>query len=244
VCGRFTLTTDLDAVALAALFGAQSRVRELRPRYNIAPTQPAVAVRVERGRRVLDALRWGLMPAWARDRSVAGRLINARAETLERRSAFRDAFSGRRCLIPSDGFYEWGGRERTPHWIRLRDGAPFAYAGLYERGSGAGEDDTTPATFTIVTTEPNELVGTLHDRMPVIIAPDRYDRWLDPSRSTDELRALLRPYPAAKMTMQPVARTVNHAEAEGPACVFPAPAPPTGTNVNLELFEEGTHGQT
>ena len=244
MCGRFTLTTDLDAVALAALFGAQSRVRELRPRYNIAPTQPAVAVLVERGQRVLDAFRWGLMPAWARDRSIAGRLINARAETLERRSAFRDSFARRRCLIPSDGFYEWGGRERTPHWIRLRDGAPFAYAGLYEPGAqGAEEDGTAPGTFTVVTTEPNELVGSLHDRMPVIIAPDGYDRWLDPSRNTAELRSLLSPYPAAKMTMQPVARTVNHAEAEGPACVLPAPAPRIGTNVNLELFEEETHGK-
>ena len=244
MCGRFTLTTDLDAAALAALFGAQSRVRELRPRYNIAPTQPAVAVLVERDRRVLDAFRWGLMPAWARDRSIAGRLINARAETLERRSAFRDAFARRRCLIPSDGFYEWGGRERTPHWIRLRDGAPFAYAGLYERRPGAAEDGTDSGTFAIVTTEPNELVGSLHDRMPVIIPPGGYDRWLDPSRSATELRALLCPYPAAKMTMQPVARTVNHADAEGPECVLPASATSAGTYVNLELFEEGTHAQT
>ena len=245
MCGRFTLTTDLDAAALAALFGAQSRVRELRPRYNIAPTQPAVAVLVEHDRRVLDAFRWGLLPAWARDRSIASRLINARAETLERRSAFRDAFSRRRCLIPSDGFYEWGGRERTPHWIRLRDGAPFAYAGLYERRAGAaGEDGTASGTFTIVTTEPNELVGSLHGRMPVIIPPGSYDRWLDPSWSAAELRALLRPYPAAKMTMRPVARTVNHAAAEGPECVLPASATSTGTHANLELFEGRTHGKT
>lgn len=240
MCGRFTLTTDLDAAALAALFGAHARVRELRPRYNIAPTQPALAVLMERDQRVLDVFRWGLVPAWARNRSIASRLINARAATLERRSAFRDAFAGRRCLIPSDGFYEWGGRERTPHWIRLRDGALFAYAGLYERRSGDGKD---AGTVTIVTTEPNELVGSLHDRMPVIIPPHHYDRWLDPSRSAAELHALLRPYPAARMTMQPVARTVNHAAAEGPACILPAPAPSTGTNLNLELFEERTHGK-
>jgi len=239
VCGRFTLTTDLDAAALAALFGAQAGVAEILPRYNIAPTQPVVAVLVERDRRVLDAFRWGLVPAWARDRRIAGRLINARAETLERRSVFRGAFAARRCLIVSDGFYEWGGRERTPHWIRLRDGAPFAYAGLYERRSGDGDDGA--GTVAIVTTEPNELVGSLHDRMPVIIPPDRYDRWLDPAQGAAGLRALLRPYPAAKMSMQPVARTVNRADAEGPACVLPAPS--TGTNANLELFEEGTYGK-
>ena len=242
MCGRFTLTTDLDASALAALFGAQARVRAIRPRYNIAPTQPAAAVLMDHDRRVLDSLRWGLLPAWARDRSIASRLINARAETLERRSVFRDAFVRRRCLIPSDGFYEWGGRERTPHWIRLDDGVPFAYAGLYERRTGT--EDTEPGTFTIITTEPNELVRSLHDRMPVIIPPDRYDRWLDPSRSTAELRAMLRPYPAAGMTAQPVARTVNHADAEGPACVLPAPVAAEDLNSNLELFAEGTHGQT
>ena len=244
MCGRFTLTTDLDAAALAELFGAQARVDELRPRYNIAPTQPAVAVLVERGQRVLNALRWGLVPAWARGRSIASRLINARAETLEQRSSFRDPFARRRCLIPSDGFYEWGGRERTPHWIRLGDGSPFAFAGLYERGPGAGEAAALPGTFTIVTTGANELVGTLHDRMPAIIAPDDYQRWLDPSRSAAEMHALLGPYPAEKMTVQPVARTVNHADAEGPACVLPAPAPSPGMNTNLELFEERTHGQT
>ncbi len=240
MCGRFTLTTDLDAAALAALYDAHARVRAIRPRYNIAPTQPAAAILMDRDQRVLDSLRWGLVPAWARDRSIASRLINARAETLETRSAFRDGFARRRCLIPSDGFYEWGGRERTPRWIRLCDGVPFAYAGLYERH--IERDGSELATFTIITTEPNELVSSLHDRMPVIIPPNRYDRWLDPSRSGSELRALLRPYPAGGMTSQPVARTVNHADAEGPACVLAATS--GDVDMNLELFAEGTHGQT
>ncbi len=248
MCGRFTLTTDLDAAALAELFGAEAAAPAgasagagaIGPRYNIAPAQPAAAVLIDGGRRVLDALRWGLLPAWARDRSIAGRLINARAETLERRSAFRDAFARRRCLIPSDGFFEWSARDRTPHWIRLRDGRPFAYAGLYERRTERGGAELR--TFTIVTTEPNDLVRPLHDRMPVIIPPDGYDRWLDPSRRGAGQRALLRPYPAAEMTAQAVARTVNRADAEGPACVLPAPA--DSLDANLDLFAEATHGHT
>ncbi len=243
MCGRFTLTADLDAVTLAESFGAEAGAAapagEIGPRYNIAPTQPAAAVLIDGGRRVLDSLCWGLVPAWARDRSIAGRLINARAETLQRRPVFRDAFARRRCLIPSDGFFEWSARDRTPHWLRLRDGGLLAYAGLYDRRTE--RDGTELRTFTIVTTEPNELVRPLHDRMPVIIPPDGYDRWLDPSRSGAELRTLLRPYPAAEMTARRVARTVNRADAEGPACVLPAPATDC-PGANLELFVEGTHG--
>ena len=241
MCGRFTLTTDLDAAALAAMFDAQARIQEIQPRYNIAPTQPAAAVLIERDERVLDSLTWGLVPAWARDRSIASRLINARAETLESRSAFRDAFARRRCLIPSDGFYEWSGPERTPHWIRLGDGVPFAFAALYERRTERGGG--TLSTFTIITTEPNELVSPLHDRMPVIIPANCYDTWLDPARSGAESRSLLRPYPAEAMTARPVSRTVNRADAEGPACILPAPPRASNLELNLDLFAEGTHGQ-
>lgn len=255
MCGRFTLTTDWDAAALAASFGAETVIADapadagwIAPRYNIAPTQPAAAVLIDGGRRVLDALRWGLLPAWAQDRSIAGRLINARAETLERRPVFRDAFARRRCLIPSDGFYEWSARGRAPHWIRFRDRRPFAYAGLYERRAERCGGELR--TFTIITTEPNGVVRPLHDRMPVIIPPDGYDRWLDPSlggagrtERSAVLRALLRPYPAAEMIAQPVARTVNRADAEGPACVLPAPAA-YSLDVNLDLFAEATHGNT
>ena len=253
MCGRFTLTIDLDAAALAQSFGAEpaagpaaaADAGRIAPRYNIAPTQPAAAVLIDGGRRVLDALRWGLLPAWARDRSIAARLINARAETLERRPVFRDAFARRRCLIPSDGFYEWSGRDRTPHWIRLRGGRPFAYAGLYERRTE--RDGGELRTFTIVTTEPNEVVRPLHDRMPVIIPADGYDRWLDPSIGSAGgralLRAFLRPYPAEEMIAQPVARTVNRADAEGPACVLPALSADS-VDANLDLFAEAKHGNS
>lgn len=241
MCGRFTLTTDLDATSLAAMFEAKDRIQELKPRYNIAPTQPAACVLMERDKRVLEYLRWGLVPAWAQDRSIASRLINARAEMIERWSVFREGFARRRCLIPSDGFYEWSGRERTPHWIRLREGAPFACAGLYEPHIERG--GRTLSTFTIITTEPNELVSPLHDRMPVIIPAEHYDRWLDPTRSSKESRSLLRPYPAEEMTVTPVSRTVNRADAEGPDCILPAPTVKLSPlERNLELFAVDTYG--
>lgn len=239
MCGRFTLTTGLDVASVAALFGVQMRGQTFYPRYNIAPTQLSAAVLMEGDERVLDTLRWGIETRWARNRSAARSFINARAETLETRSVFRDAFARRRCLIPSDGFYEWGGRERAPHWIRLNEEVPFAFAGLYERRVGVSRGIL--GTFAIITTEPNEIVRSLHDRMPVIIRRECYDRWLDPTRSGAELCSLLRPYPNDEMTATRVSRTVNHVDAEGPACILPTPNSNSESN-NLELFKEDIHG--
>jgi putative SOS response-associated peptidase YedK len=205
-----------------SLFPLLDVPEELAPRYNIAPTQPVLAVRtVPAGERELVTLRWGLVPAWADDPSIGNRLINARAETVADKPAFRAAFRARRCLVLADGFFEWqkvGGRKQ-PYYFRLREGSPFAFAGLWERwGKGA----TTLETCTLLTTEANELLRPVHDRMPVILPRERFVRWLDPDfRAAAELESLLRPYPAEDMTGYPVSARVNNPRNEGPLCVEP-----------------------
>lgn len=220
MCGRFT---QAEIAALDREVFKLLEVPGLEPRYNVAPTQDAAVIREEHGagRRIVR-LRWGLIPAWADDPAIGHRTINARAESLADKPAFRDAFERRRCLVPADGFYEW---EKTPHgkqpvYVKPRHGGVFAFAGLWERWLGAG---TGPLeSFTVVTTDANDLVRPVHDRMPAILEPADYDRWLDPAhRDPGGLTALLRPYPADRMTLYPVSRYVNDPNNEGPACVEP-----------------------
>jgi len=199
VCGRFTLRTSPRDVAQE--FGL-TELPELFPRYNIAPTQPAPAVRAPRQ---LEFLRWGLIPAWAEDPSIGSRMINARAEGIATKPAFRRAFQSRRCLIVGDGFYEW--RNKQPFYIRRKDDRPFAFAGLWERWKGLD-------SCTIITTEANDLIRPLHDRMPVILNAEDYDRWL---ATPDE--SLLRPYDAEALELYSVARVVNSPRNETPACI-------------------------
>jgi putative SOS response-associated peptidase YedK len=211
-------------------------VPPLAPRFNIAPTQPVAAVRLapESGQRQLAFLKWGLVPAWAKDPAIGNRLINARAESVAEKPAFRAAFRRRRCLVVADGFYEWqrsGGRKQ-PYFIRLRDDRPFAFAGLWE--SWEGKDvprtfwETVPGTSlletcTLITTGPNELMEPIHNRMPVILAPNDYDRWLDPAiQEPDALRPLLRPYPASAMLALPVSPHVNNPRNDDAECIAPA----------------------
>lgn len=220
MCGRFTQAdiAELDRAIFKLL-----DVPALEPKYNIAPTEEAAVIREEAGgTRSLEQLRWGLVPSWAEHPSIGNRLINARSESVTQKPAFRDAFHARRCLVPADGFYEWAKTPtgRQPYYIRVHGGEVFALAGLWEYYEGEGGPIES---FTIITTDTNDLVRPVHDRMPVILAPADYDAWLDPANPDYRgLRALLRPYPAGDMDMVPVSRYVNKPQNKGPECVEPA----------------------
>lgn len=230
MCGRFVSATPIDA--LARYFDVDSddvALPALPARYNIAPTDD-VAVVVQTGaRRRLDALRWGLLPFWAKDLRSGAKMINARADTLAASNAYRSAFRERRCLVPADGFYEWkhvpGRARKQPVYLRRADGEPMAMAGLWERWRPRDRRDDATAmvrSFTIVTGEPNELVADVHDRMPVLLPRQAWDDWLDPDN--DDLEALARllvPAPAALLVLHPVSSAVNHVDAQGPELVEP-----------------------
>lgn len=221
MCGRYTLTSPSEQ--LAAVFEFSETRLEWTPRYNIAPTQPAPVVRaVEAGDRRLDLLRWGLIPAWADDPAVGSRLINARSETAADRPAFRAALRRRRCLVPATGFYEWqrAGKRKQPHHICMRDGRVFALGGLWERWEGPEGEQIE--SYTILTAEANKLVRPLHNRMPVVIAPDQYALWLDPvCQDAAKLQSLLRPCPPDEMVAYAVGTRVNSPANDDPSCIEP-----------------------
>ncbi len=223
MCGRYSLTTPVDA--LRALFGFAGPPPNLPARYNIAPTQEAPVVR-RRGpgaARELALLRWGLVPSWADGPRTGYRMINARAETVARKPAFRAAFRRRRCLVPADGFYEWRaeGKRKQPYRVAFEDGAPFAFAGLWERWRGA--DGGEIESFAIVVTDANALLRPIHDRMPVILAPDDHEAWLT-GEDGDALSGLLRPHPGTGMIVYPVSPRVNDPRNDDRVCVEPLAA--------------------
>jgi len=219
MCGRFTLRTA--GKVLAEVFHLP-QVPQLPFRYNIAPTQAVAAVRqaAGSGQRELVQLRWGLIPSWAEDKKIGARLINARAETAASKPSFRSAFRHRRCLVPADGFYEWqrlDGRKQ-PYYLRLRDDRPFVFAGLWE--TWTSPDGEVVESAALLTTDANATVRPVHDRMPVILAPADYERWLDPAvQKPDVLRPLLRPYPAEEMAAYPVSLRVNAPRNDDPKCI-------------------------
>jgi putative SOS response-associated peptidase YedK len=221
MCGRFSLTyTDQDLLEYFQL----ARGLDLEPRYNIAPSQPVAAVRVEEGERRLVLLRWGLIPFWANDPKVGYKMINARAETAHKTPAFRAAFRGRRCLIPASGYYEWDkkGGSRQPYHILRADGQPLALAGLWEHWEGK-EGKTVIESCTILTTAASEPVARLHDRMPVILEPEDFYLWLDRGEQrVERLRELLEPAAPGVLNMVPVSPYVNKATNEGERCIEPA----------------------
>ena len=222
MCGRFTqLFTWRE---LYELYNIHGPARNIEPRYNLAPTQQALVVRSnpETKERTLDPLRWGLVPHWAKDLSIGSKCINARAEGIAKLPSFRDAFRRRRCLIPASGFYEWAKTKpaKTPYAIVPKDEPIFAFAGLWEnwRDKAAGDSAEWIRTCTIITGEPNELVRPIHDRMPVILPREAWAKWLgEESAFADELRALLKPYPAERMRAYPISTRVNSVKNDEPS---------------------------
>jgi putative SOS response-associated peptidase YedK len=220
MCGRFTQQRPTSE--LARIFDADDLAADEGGRFNVAPTDQAAVVVQKADRRAIVGYRWGLIPHWADDPRIASRTFNARAESVASMPAFRDAFRRRRCIVPVDGFYEWRreGSVRQPFLIRRADGLPMALAGLW--AGWRSPDGELRRTFTIVTTRPNELVATLHDRMPVALPGEAWSTWLDPElRDLGKLHALLVPAPAAELEMFPVQRFVNDVRRDGPELIEP-----------------------
>jgi putative SOS response-associated peptidase YedK len=222
MCGRFTLTAD--PADLQKAFGwVTFPDHSFAPRYNIAPTQP-IAVVTNSGENKLDFFTWGLVPFWAKDPSIGNRMINARSETLADKPSFKNAFKRRRCLILADGFYEWqkipGEESKIPKYIHMRDGKPFAFAGLWENWHSPDGSEILSAT--IITTSPNELMTPIHNRMPVILPSNTYPQWLTTGEADiQKLSAMLKSYDADKMEAYSVSRMVNNPHNDNSSLIKP-----------------------
>jgi putative SOS response-associated peptidase YedK len=220
VCGRFVQTIDLQKLAReldipVELLGA------FAPRYNVAPSQP-VAVLYKDREIHCDAMRWGLIPSWSKDPAIGNRMINARAETLAEKPSFRGPLERSRCLIPADGYYEWKqeGNRKQPYYIHLKAQEPFTFAGLYSRW--ISPDGNTIRTFTIVTTEANEMIRPIHHRMPVILPRRRREVWLDKTNfDLNTLLPLLQPCEESALETYRISTSVNRPTNDGPACIQP-----------------------
>jgi putative SOS response-associated peptidase YedK len=227
MCGRFVSSSPPDE--LAAYFGAETVAETVvEPNYNVAPTQDVLAVVEADGGRYLDAFFWGLVPSWAKDVKIGSKMINARAETLAEKSAFKKPFATRRCLVPADGFYEWkklgSGKKpkKQPMFVSRRDGEPLALAGIWSLWRGPDKDQEPLRSLTSVTTSLNELMAAIHDRMPVILPEARWAPWLDRTNDDlDSLTAMLVPLPDGLLTATPVATLVNNVRNNGPELLAP-----------------------
>jgi putative SOS response-associated peptidase YedK len=242
MCGRYTSTSTVSD--LASVFDVEEvRVEPMPPRYNVAPTLQVYAVALRRSsedekegpRRALGSFRWGLVPSWAKDPSGGARMINARAEGIADKPAFRAAVARRRCLIPADAFYEWQRREspdgqpagRLPYAIRRKDGRPMAFAGLWEVWRDRADPDAGPLrSCVIVTTRANELMAPIHDRMPVVLAQQDWSAWFDPATDAAAVGRLMVPAPSDWFEAFPVSTLVNKVTNDGPHLLDPLPAPP------------------
>ncbi|HEX9686686.1 MAG TPA: SOS response-associated peptidase [Burkholderiales bacterium] len=222
MCGRYSLHTHPEVIALYFKLGL---LPDITPRYNITPGTNILIVRQnpEQGR-IADLYRWGLIPGWAKDPAIGNKLANARAETVAEKPSFRSAFKRGRCLIPASGFYEWkkvAGRKQ-PYYVRPVGADLFSLAGLTERWMGP---DGPVHSCTIITTDANDLMRDIHDRMPVILAPEDHAAWLDPAnQATEKLKALLKPSPAKLMAAHPVSTRVNTPKNDEPALIEPVAA--------------------
>jgi putative SOS response-associated peptidase YedK len=229
MCGRYTVTSSGDTIA--DLFDL-AEIPELPARYNLAPTQQAPVVRMtEPGApRSLDLLRWGLIPYWAKEAGIGNKMINARSESVAEKPSYRHSFRKKRCLVVADGFYEWKreGKAKQPYLIRRRDRRPFAFGGLWSSWrdpqalAEEGRKVEPLETFTILTTGANDLIRTLHDRMPVIVEPADFALWLDPAVEDPALLVpLLGPLSPEGWETVPVSRAVNSPANDSPVCVEP-----------------------
>ncbi len=220
MCGRFVREKSIPIIT--GEFGVDEISTDLEPSYNIAPTQ-MVAVVVSDGRKKLVSVQWGLIPSWSKDSSIGNKLINARSETITEKASFRNAFRKRRCLIVADGFYEWQkvGQQKRPVYIRLKSEKPFGFAGLYE--TWKSPEGETVTTCTIITTQANDIIKPIHDRMPVIIPKDAENLWLDPEvKDKEVLLELLKPYPSEEIETYPVSKMVNSPANNSPECIKPS----------------------
>ena len=233
MCGRFVSSTPPDQ--LAKYFGAQAPNDEelVEANYNVAPTQGVYTVYEDGGVRRLDTFHWGLVPFWAKDPKVGNRMINARAETLAEKNAYKRPFAKKRCIVPADGFYEWkkieGQKKKQPMYVSRADEEPLAFAGLWEiwRDPNHTDDEGEPMELlscTIITGEPNDKVAEVHDRMPVMLPPDAWDTWLDrDNHDIDALQTLLVPAPSQLISLRTVSTDVNNVRNNGPALIEEAP---------------------
>jgi len=234
MCGRYRLSRRKQLVE--EYFETASDEPEWNPRYNIAPTQPVPVIRQnpKEPRRELSLMLWGLIPLWSKDMSGAAMMINARSETAATKPAFRDPLANRRCLVPADGFYEWqrAGKAKQPYCFEVNDGALFAFAGLWDRWKDPSGEWIKSCS--ILTTTPNAVTASVHDRMPVILDPDCYDLWLDPGMH--DMRAvsdMLKPYVARMMRAYPVSSRVNHVANDDAECSTPVEPSPTPSQSSL-----------
>ncbi|MCC3408076.1 MAG: SOS response-associated peptidase [Microcoleus sp. PH2017_10_PVI_O_A] len=218
MCGRYTLTASAQIIAE---FFKLSEVPEIKPRYNIAPTQPVATVTAspQQMQRQFQFMRWGLIPSWAKDMKIGSKTINARSETVAEKPAFRSAIKHRRCLIVADGFYEWQaqGKKKQPYYFQTADGEPFAFAGLWENWESTEAENIVSCS--IITTAANETVEPVHDRMPVILPEEAWEEWLDPAVSAQQVLPLLKPYTAAAMKGNAVSAIVNSPSKDSPECI-------------------------
>ncbi|MGA8943941.1 MAG: SOS response-associated peptidase [Thermoactinomyces sp.] len=217
MCGRFSLATELTRLMEKFRF---ILANEISPHYNIAPSQTILTVTCGKDGRVGKLMKWGLVPYWAKDPKIGCRMINARAETLAEKPAYKIPFRKQRCLIPADGFYEWKklGEKKQPYRYQLKNGEPFAFAGLWDRWK---QGNKTLYSCTIITVDPNPLVNKVHNRMPLILPEDAYDLWLSPNAGSDCLQTLFKPYPEAEMEAFPVSSRVNSPRNDDPSLVEP-----------------------
>ncbi len=221
MCGRYTISVGPQA--LSERFGVDVP-GGYKPRFNAAPTQllPVITAEQPEG---LSFFYWGLIPSWSKNKSISTKLINARAETLAEKASFRTALKTRRCIVPADGFYEWkrvSKKGRVPHWFFLADRTVFSFAGLWEEFEN--EEGEMMHTFTIITTDANDMLADVHDRMPVILSKKEEKIWLDPQEEIENATSILRPYPAIKMDNHAVSSQVNMVTNDSPLMINPAPA--------------------
>lgn len=221
MCGRYALFQSDSK--LAKLFKTENKI-ELKPRYNIAPTQDVATVNLDKetGKREIKLRHWGLIPSWAKDKSMSAKLINARAETVAEKPSFRTSFRQRRCLIIADGFYEWqkSGTKKQPFYIHLEGDRPFAFAGLQATWQNPDNEEEIIESCTIITTAANEVMAPVHERMPVILSEKDYDIWLDYTQNNpDELFDLLRGVENSNLSLKPVSTRVNNARYDCPDCL-------------------------
>ncbi|MGA2892343.1 MAG: SOS response-associated peptidase [Xanthobacteraceae bacterium] len=230
MCGRAKLPDDVSEIKLDLKID-WDEIGDYQPRWNAAPTSNLPVVTSNNGERTLTLMRWGLVPAWAKDLKIGYSTFNARAEGLDTRPTFRSAWqAGRRCLVIADGYYEWRSADKQPFAVSLSNRGPMTFAGLWDLWRAP--DGGVVKSFAIVTTAANALLAPLHDRMPVLLAPDRWPCWLGEKAATsDELKTMLKPYPGAAMAFWPVDRRVGNVRNDSPDLFEPIPAPikqPTG----------------